>query len=229
MSSQYKHYRDGVIAHRRKKGRVMQGAIYLHRISDNRMGQVALQSLHAFQNLCAQEALHHIAIVLSMWEDVAPDVRDGRRKALCERELYFKPLIEAGAVALAYDRTADSAHEVIQYLVKRTPQTAAVCANASDPCPVPVRLPVSRIPRRLRWEVQARAVPPIVVRLDNAASDVGMYGEKLIEVPMGHWSFKDECQKASMGVENGSRTPGSGRVRRIVRGIRKFLRKSFRK
>ncbi|EPT00186.1 hypothetical protein FOMPIDRAFT_14168, partial [Fomitopsis schrenkii] len=110
------------LAKMRKKGRVMQGAIYLHRISDNRMGQVALQSLHAFQNLCAQEALHHIAIVLSMWEDVAPDVRDGRRKALCERELYFKPLIEAGAVALAYDRTADSAHEVIQYLVKRTPQ-----------------------------------------------------------------------------------------------------------
>lgn len=212
----------------------MQGAIYLHRISDNRMGQVALQSLRAFEGLRAQEALPHIAIVLSMWEDVPPNVRDERKKVLCERELYFRPLIEAGAVALAYERTHNSAHEVIQCVVKPTLQKLVpVWDNAGDPYEsVLVRcLPVFRMQQWLiTWEIQihSRETSPIVVRLDNATSDIDQYREKIIgvELPMVHW--KDKCHQARIG-DPSSKTPRSGRIRRMIKSFKEFLCKSFRK
>lgn len=210
----------------------MQGTIYLHRISDNRMGQVALQSLHAFQNMCAQEALPHIAIVLSMWDDVTPDIREGRRKALCERERYFKPLIEAGAVALAYDRTASSAHEVIQQcLVERTPQIASanVHNDASDVRPVPVRVPAFRMSQRIGWETRARKTLPIVVRLDMATDGVDAYGEKPMDFPLEHSKY--ECKQASITVkhDSGSKESGFSRLRRMARAIKVFLGKPLRR
>ncbi|KAI0736606.1 P-loop containing nucleoside triphosphate hydrolase protein [Fomitopsis betulina] len=202
------------VANMRKKGRIVQGAIYLHRISDNRMGQVALQSLRAFEGLRAQEALPHIAIVLSMWEDVPPNVRDERKKVLCERELYFRPLIEAGAVALAYERTHNSAHEVIQCVVKPTLQKLVpVWDNAGDPYESVL--------------IHSRETSPIVVRLDNATSDIDQYREKIIgvELPMVHW--KDKCHQARMG-DPSSKTPRSGRIRRMIKSFKEFLCKSFR-
>ncbi|KZT74206.1 P-loop containing nucleoside triphosphate hydrolase protein [Daedalea quercina L-15889] len=114
------------LARLRKRGITPQGTIYLHRISDNRMGQVALQSLVAFREMCAQEALTDIVIVLNMWEDVSHDMRETRRRALCGRETYFKPLLDAGAVTFHHDRTASSAHAVIQHLTRRAPQTASI-------------------------------------------------------------------------------------------------------
>ena len=210
----------------------MQGTIYLHRISDNRMGQVALQSLYAFQEMCAQEALPHIAIVLSMWDDVTPDIREGRRKALCERERYFKPLIEAGAVASAYDRTAISAHEVIQQcLIERTTQrtSASVHNSACNVCIAPVRIPASRMPQRIGWETRARKTLPIVVRLDMATDGKDAYEEKLLDLPLEY--SKHECKQASMTVNHDSSSKGSGcrRLHRIAKAIKDFLGKPLRR
>ena len=203
----------------------MQGTIYLHRISDNRMGQVALQSLHAFQDMCAQEALPHIAIVLSMWEDVSPNVREGRRRALCSREHYFKPLIETGAVALAYDRTAGSAHEVIQCLVERSPQTASVHTGPGDLRTVPVRIPTSSMLQRIGWETRERMASPIVVNLDFTTNEVDYHEEK----PRGFSleRSKDESKQASMAMkyDPSPKGRGRGRLRRIAKAIKDFLGK----
>ncbi|KAH9829186.1 P-loop containing nucleoside triphosphate hydrolase protein, partial [Rhodofomes roseus] len=106
----------------RKRGTTVHGTIYLHRISDNRMGHIALESLVAFQELCAQEALTNIAIVLNMWEDVCHNVRETRKDVLCTRKAYFKPIVDAGAVIFHHDRIASSARDIIRHLVTRIPQ-----------------------------------------------------------------------------------------------------------
>ncbi|KAH9925228.1 P-loop containing nucleoside triphosphate hydrolase protein, partial [Fomitopsis serialis] len=107
---------------RRRKGTILHGTIYLHRISDGRMGHVALESLVAFRTLCAQEALTNVAIVLSMWEDVNHSVRETRKYALCTRKAYFRPIMDAGAVIFHHDRTAKSAREIVRHLVANAPQ-----------------------------------------------------------------------------------------------------------
>src|SRR5579862_2518370 len=64
------------------QGTRLNGVIYLHRISDPRMGGTAVRNSRMFRKLCGVNAFKNVILATTFWEKVSP--ADGDRR---EREL----------------------------------------------------------------------------------------------------------------------------------------------
>ncbi|TCD63556.1 hypothetical protein EIP91_005227 [Steccherinum ochraceum] len=113
-------------------GRKLNGIIFVHRISDYRMGGVARKNFRLFRKLCGDDALKNVAIVTNMWGDVTEDVGAQREKELCESELFFKPALEKGAAMMRHDNTAESAKRVIEHFVGTAPEVLSIQREVVD-------------------------------------------------------------------------------------------------
>ncbi|THH15941.1 hypothetical protein EUX98_g9380, partial [Antrodiella citrinella] len=51
-------------------GRRLHGIVFLHRITDVRMGGVAKKNFRLFRKLCGDETLRSVIIATTMWQDV---------------------------------------------------------------------------------------------------------------------------------------------------------------
>lgn len=102
--------------------RQISGVIYLHRITDNRMGGTALRNFRMFKELCGGPALANTAIVLNMWNEVNEGIRSARKNELVSKDNFFKPAVTAGAKVLTHDNTVDSAYAVLRHLATRRPR-----------------------------------------------------------------------------------------------------------
>ncbi|PCH42106.1 nucleoside triphosphate hydrolase protein [Wolfiporia cocos MD-104 SS10] len=105
-----------------RERRYLSGVIYMHRITDNRMGGVATRNFRMFMHLCGEQALPNAAIVLNMWNEVNADVGNARRQELLTNEKFFKPAITAGAKAFEHDDTVQSAHRILCHLAQQPPK-----------------------------------------------------------------------------------------------------------
>ncbi|KZT01618.1 uncharacterized protein LAESUDRAFT_731031 [Laetiporus sulphureus 93-53] len=97
-----------------KKG--VTGIIYLHPITDNRMGRAALRYFNTFTALCGPGALSNAAIAFNMWNEVDEDVAERRSRELSDTELLFKPALDAGAKTFRHNNTRESARIILGYL-----------------------------------------------------------------------------------------------------------------
>ncbi|KAL4062284.1 hypothetical protein V8B97DRAFT_2026873 [Scleroderma yunnanense] len=94
------------------------GFIYLHRISDTRVGGTSKRNIRIFQKLCGQDSLKNVVIVTTMWDKVTPEEGLQREQELMLSDNLFKPLLDGGAVMTRHDGTQQSAHDVIKHLFK---------------------------------------------------------------------------------------------------------------
>ncbi|KAL4077612.1 P-loop containing nucleoside triphosphate hydrolase protein [Scleroderma citrinum] len=102
------------------------GLIYVHRISDPRVGGTALRNLRMFRKLCGKDSMKNVVIVTTMWDMV--DKKEGERR---EQELkssndLFKPLLDDGAIMIGYDRTHECANRVVNRLLEKGPTTPQI-------------------------------------------------------------------------------------------------------
>lgn len=100
----------------------LSGVIYLHRITDNRMGGTALRNFRMFMALCGTKALSNAAIVLNMWNEVSEDVRKAREAELVNKDIFFKPAVNAGAKVLHHENTTPSAQAILRHLARKAPR-----------------------------------------------------------------------------------------------------------
>lgn len=117
---------------RHQHGRKLQGVIYLHRISDNRMAGSATRNLRFFAQLCGDEALGNCAITTNMWSLVSPQVGGEREQELKSKDNFFKPMLSQGASLFRHDNTIESAHKVIQHLLHKTPMVLTIQRELVD-------------------------------------------------------------------------------------------------
>lgn len=110
----------------------MSGVIYLHRISDNRMGGTALRNFKMFRELCGPVALSNAAIVLNMWDKVNANVRSAREAELVSKDIFFKPAIDGGAQVFHHENTVKSANEILLWLAKRPPKPLLIQKELVD-------------------------------------------------------------------------------------------------
>ncbi|KXN89088.1 hypothetical protein AN958_06289 [Leucoagaricus sp. SymC.cos] len=100
-----------------KKGAKLNGLVYLHRITDNRITE-PLRSLCMFRELCGDTGMTQIVLVSTMWEELMADDGLSREREL--EQLHWKPLIEKGS---KLDRLARSdpkdAWRIIEQLIRR--------------------------------------------------------------------------------------------------------------
>jgi hypothetical protein len=96
--------------------RKLNGLLYLHRISDPRVGKVARRNLRMFKSLCGDKALKHSAIVTTFWSSISE--RDGlrREQELCADETLFKPFLDNGAQVMRHDSELESAKKIMEHV-----------------------------------------------------------------------------------------------------------------
>ncbi|KAI9756728.1 MAG: hypothetical protein M4579_003729 [Chaenotheca gracillima] len=97
------------------------GIIYLHRISDNRMGGSAILNLNMFKLLCGDDCLPNVVLATTMWSDPHHAQQEFVAQELRETELTTKAkfwggLSNKGATITRYDNTLDSALRIVAHL-----------------------------------------------------------------------------------------------------------------
>src|SRR5688572_18581441 len=101
------------IIYRYKDGTKLAGIIYIHRISDFRMGGIATRNFKMFRRLCGDSTLKNVIIVTNMWGQVPKEVGEARETELATQDLFFKPVLDSGALMLRHHNTIDSAHDIL--------------------------------------------------------------------------------------------------------------------
>lgn len=117
---------------RYESGRKLNGVIFLHRISDYRMGGVARKNFRLFKKLCGDDALKSVVIATNMWADVTPEVGAIRESELSTNDLFFKPALEKGAKFVRHDNTLESAHKIIREIMGFPPAALSIQKELVD-------------------------------------------------------------------------------------------------
>lgn len=99
----------------------LSGVIYMHRISDFRMGGISRRNFSMFRKLCGDDSLKNVLIVTNMWGEVDPAVGAAREAELRDKDLFFKPVLDKRAQLLRHDRTIQSAHAIISKIIGNHP------------------------------------------------------------------------------------------------------------
>lgn len=99
----------------------MQGVLYLHRISDVRMGGAAQRNFSIIQKLCGPDALKNVVLATTRWSEVEQAIGDAREDEL--RTIFFKVAIDGGARLLRHDRELESARAIVREFFTHTPTT----------------------------------------------------------------------------------------------------------
>ncbi|KAL4062282.1 hypothetical protein V8B97DRAFT_1878072 [Scleroderma yunnanense] len=108
------------------------GLIYVHRISDTRVGGTSHRNLRMFQKLCGDESLKNVVIVTTMWDKVTTEEGKQREQELMSSDNLFRPLLDKGATMMRHDRTPESATNVINYLLKKEPTKPQIVREIAD-------------------------------------------------------------------------------------------------
>ncbi|KAK0727536.1 hypothetical protein B0T26DRAFT_747848 [Lasiosphaeria miniovina] len=92
---------------------LLSGIIYLHRISDARVGGSSMQNLRMFKKLVGEDNLSNIVLASTMW-GMVPDlnVAVAREAELQNKDDFWGQMIKNGSRVFRQDRGAESAAEI---------------------------------------------------------------------------------------------------------------------
>ncbi|KIP04289.1 hypothetical protein PHLGIDRAFT_120860 [Phlebiopsis gigantea 11061_1 CR5-6] len=104
-----------------KDKKPLSGIIYMHRISDVRIGGASNRSLKMLNALCGDAALANLMIVTTMWDNTPADVAETRFREL-QSHGNIAPMIAKGAQLRKHSNTPTSAHSLLRwFLSKKAP------------------------------------------------------------------------------------------------------------
>jgi energy-coupling factor transporter ATP-binding protein EcfA2 len=113
-------------------GLKLSGVIYMHRISDFRVGGIAKRNFNMFRKLCGDESLKNVVLVTNMWGQVDPEIGNAREEQLRTDELLFKPVFDKGAMMMRHDNTVESAEAILRHLVNKRPRALRIQRELVD-------------------------------------------------------------------------------------------------
>ncbi|KAF4470800.1 hypothetical protein FALBO_2296 [Fusarium albosuccineum] len=95
----------------------LRGILYLHRISDNRMGGCAHKNLVMFKRLCGTEGIKNVNFVTTHWEKVDQIEGERREKTLQSTKEFWGFFVEKGAAVSRHQNNRNSALSIVQQFV----------------------------------------------------------------------------------------------------------------
>ncbi|KAF7424183.1 hypothetical protein PC9H_009486 [Pleurotus ostreatus] len=104
-----------------EQGRKLAGIIYMHRISDVRMGGISSRNFRMLRHLCGDTTLKNLVIVTNRWEEVSPSLGEAREAELASQDIFFKPALDKGAKLLRHTNDVDSAMNILRYTIRNAP------------------------------------------------------------------------------------------------------------
>ncbi|RDB26374.1 GTP-binding protein A [Hypsizygus marmoreus] len=115
-----------------ENGKKLAGVIYIHRISDFRMGGISTRNFKMFRELCGETSLKNVVIVTNMWGEVSKQVGEAREAELISQDMFFKPVLDKGAKIERHENTRESAHRILEYLISNHPLSLRIQRELVD-------------------------------------------------------------------------------------------------
>ncbi|CAG9940299.1 unnamed protein product [Clonostachys rosea f. rosea IK726] len=100
-----------------KKRVLLNGIIYLHRITDIRMQGSAKKNLLMFRQLCGEDALKKVVLATTMWDKVPTEEGEKREKELVDTQEFWGWMLQKGSSCSRHTNSEDSAKRIVQTLV----------------------------------------------------------------------------------------------------------------
>ncbi|OBZ66163.1 hypothetical protein A0H81_13771 [Grifola frondosa] len=122
----------GFLKYQYEQGQLLNGIIYMHRISDYRAGGSAVRNFRFFKQLCGDDFLPNSAIVTNMWGDVTEELGERREQELFGKDVFFKSAIDKDANKSRHHNTLESAHEILRPLAGKPPQALLIQKELVD-------------------------------------------------------------------------------------------------
>lgn len=97
----------------------LNGIIYIHRITDVRLGGSAMRNLSMFKKLCGHDALKNVILSTTMWEKVTEEDGATREAELKAKLDYWGGMISMGSKVFRHLNTRESAMAMIEHLVDK--------------------------------------------------------------------------------------------------------------
>ena len=114
-----------------KKGKLLSGIIYLHRITDVRMDGTSIQYVRMFQRLCGQDALKNVLLTTTQWSGFNQEQEERREKELQDGD-FWGELITAGASVARFMGDERSGLGLIDKLMGNEPKPICVQKELVD-------------------------------------------------------------------------------------------------
>ncbi|KAK7047871.1 hypothetical protein VNI00_006199 [Paramarasmius palmivorus] len=115
-----------------KGGKKLAGVVYLHRISDMRMGGTSRRNFKLFRELCGDSSLKNVVVGTTMWSYVDKETGEAREAELRNEEIFFKPVIDKGANFVRHQNTNESAQSIIRSLIDNQPMALQIQTEMVD-------------------------------------------------------------------------------------------------
>lgn len=92
---------------------LLDGILYLHRISDNRMAGTPLRNLEVFEKICGPKACSRVVMMTTMWDELDDEETGETRQEELEAT-FWKPMIDRGSKTERYRNTSESAWRILE-------------------------------------------------------------------------------------------------------------------
>ncbi|PON28998.1 hypothetical protein TGAM01_v202106 [Trichoderma gamsii] len=93
------------------------GIIYLHRISDNRLGGAAMKNLRMFKRLCGNDSLQCVVLATTMWNKSNVSLDEQRERELLEKPDFWGKMVKEGSQVFRHDNGKESATAIIECII----------------------------------------------------------------------------------------------------------------
>jgi hypothetical protein len=113
-----------------KKKIKLSGIIYLHRITDPRMGGTQMRNLTMFKELCGSKCFPAVTLVTTFWGAVDPAVGADRELQLRSKDEFWGYMAKKGSRIVRHSGSRESAMKIVDSIVKR--QTTIVLDIQND-------------------------------------------------------------------------------------------------
>ncbi|OCH89840.1 hypothetical protein OBBRIDRAFT_640358 [Obba rivulosa] len=109
-----------------QQGRKLTGVIYMHRITDPRVGGVARRNFTMFNMLCGPTFLPNVVLVTTRWSEVERSIGIAREGELNDKDIFFRPVLEGGAQYMRHDDDLHSAQEIMHRFIGLKPRSLLI-------------------------------------------------------------------------------------------------------
>jgi GTP-binding protein EngB required for normal cell division len=93
------------------------GIVYLHAISDNRIGGSGVTNIRLFKELCGEKALSSVVLATTMWDMMPREKAERREEELISTEQFWGGLLQHGCRAMRQDDGSVSAARIIRHIM----------------------------------------------------------------------------------------------------------------
>lgn len=95
------------------------GIVFLHRISDVRVGGSGIRNINTFQKLCGDDCLEGVVLATTMWDSTTEEAGIKREQMLRTQPQLWKRMVDLGSHICRQDQDKQSATKIIKYLMDR--------------------------------------------------------------------------------------------------------------